>query len=183
MSNNYKDSDPQETQEWLDSIDDALEEHGYDRARFLLEELIDYAQAKGARLPFNTSTPFVNTILPEDEPEYPGNREIERRVKSYIRWNAMAMVVRANTSTPGIGGHISTYASAATLYEVAFNHFFKGPKHKSGSDLIFYQGHGSPGIYARSFLEGRFTKRNLENLTSKKLKFRNLKCQNFRCFR
>ena len=163
MSKNYKDSDPQETQEWLDSIDDALEEHGYDRARFLLEELIDYAQAKGARLPFNTNTPFVNTILPEDEPEYPGNREIERRVKSYIRWNAMAMVVRANTSTPGIGGHISTYASAATLYEVAFNHFFKGPKHKNGSDLIFYQGHGSPGIYARSFLEGRFTKKNLEN--------------------
>ena len=163
MSKTHKDIDPQETQEWLDSIDGALEEHGYERARFLLEELVEYAQAKGARLPFNTNTPFINTILPADQPEYPGDREIERRIKSIIRWNAMAMVVRANTKTPGIGGHISTYASSATLYEVAFNHFFKGPDHSSGGDLIFYQGHGSPGQYARAFLEGRLTKENLES--------------------
>ena len=163
MSKPYKDIDPQETQEWLDSIDDALEEHGYERARFLLEELIEHAQAKGARLPFNTNTPFINTILPADQPKYPGDRKTERRIKSIVRWNAMAMVVRANTKTPGIGGHISTYASSATLYEVAFNHFFKGPDYPGGGDLIYYQGHGSPGQYARAFLEGRLTKENLEN--------------------
>ena len=163
MSQQQKDTDPQETQEWLESIDDALEEHGFDRARFLLEELIEHAQARGARLPFNTNTPFINTILPQDQPNYPGNREIERTIKSIIRWNAMAMVVRANTKTAGIGGHISTYASSATLYEVAYNHFFKGPKDNSGGDLIFYQGHGSPGHYARAYLEGRLTKENLDN--------------------
>ena len=163
MSQNYKDTDPQETQEWLESIDDALEEHGYDRTRFLLEELIDYAQTKGARLPFNTNTPFINTIQPKDEPEYPGDQEIERKIKSIIRWNAMAMVVRANTNTPGIGGHISTYASSANLYEVAFNHFFKGPDHPSGGDLVFFQGHGSPGQYSRAYLEGRLTEENLES--------------------
>ena len=163
MSKKHKDTDPQETQEWLESIDDTLEEHGFDRARFLLEQLIEHAQTKGARLPFNTNTPFINTILPSDQPEYPGDRKIERRIKSIIRWNAMAMVVRANTNTPGIGGHISTYASSATLYEVAFNHFFKGLDDPSGGDLVFYQGHGSPGHYARAFLEGRLTKENLEN--------------------
>ena len=163
MSEKHKDTDPRETQEWLESIDDALEEHGFDRARFLLEQLIKHAQAKGARLPFNTNTPFINTILPSEQPEYPGDRKLERRIKSIIRWNAMAMVVRANTNTPGIGGHISTYASSATLYEVAFNHFFKGLNHPSGGDLIFYQGHGSPGHYARAFLEGRLTKENLES--------------------
>ena len=163
MAKKHKDTDPQETQEWLESIDDALEEHGFDRARFLLEKLIKHAQAKGARLPFNTNTPFINTILPSEQPEYPGDRQLERRIKSIIRWNAMAMVVRANTNTPGIGGHISTYASSATLYEVAFNHFFKGLDDPSGGDLIFYQGHGSPGQYARAFLEGRLTKENLEN--------------------
>ena len=163
MTQNHKDIDPQETQEWLESIDDALEEHGYERARFLLEELVDYAQAKGARLPFNTNTPFINTIQPVDEPDYPGDKEIERKIKSIIRWNAMAMVVRANTNTPGIGGHISTYASSANLYEVAFNHFFKGPDHPSGGDLVFFQGHGSPGQYSRAFLEGRFTEKNLES--------------------
>ena len=163
MTQNHKDIDPQETQEWLESIDDALEEHGYERARFLLEELIDYAQAKGARLPFNTNTPFINTIQPSDEPDYPGDKEIERKIKSIIRWNAMAMVVRANTNTPGIGGHISTYASSANLYEVAFNHFFKGPDDPSGGDLVFFQGHGSPGQYSRAFVEGRFTEKNLES--------------------
>ncbi len=163
MSEKHKDTDPQETQEWLESIDDALEEHGFGRARFLLEQLIEHAQAKGARLPFNTNTPFINTILPSEQPEYPGDRKLERRIKSIIRWNAMAMVVRANTNTPGIGGHISTYASSATLYEVAFNHFFKGLDDPSGGDLIFYQGHGSPGQYARAFLEGRLTKENLES--------------------
>ena len=163
MTTKYKDQDPQETQEWIESIEDALEEHGYERTRFLLEKLIDYAQKKGARLPFNTSTPYVNTILPSQEPGYPGNREIERKIKSIVRWNAMAMVTNANKNTPGIGGHISTYASAATIYEVAFNHFLKGPNHSSGQDLIFYQGHASPGMYSRAFLEGRLSEKNLNN--------------------
>ena len=163
MTSKYKDQDPQETQEWIESIEDALEEHGYERTRFLLETLIDYAQKKGARLPFNTSTPFINTILPGQELPYPGNREIERKIKSIVRWNAMAMVTKANKNTPGIGGHISTYASAATIYEVAFNHFLKGPSHPSGQDLVFFQGHASPGMYARAFLEGRFSEKNLDN--------------------
>jgi len=163
MMNPYSDPDPQETQEWIESIEDALEEHGYERTRHLLETLIDYAQSKGARLPFNTTTPFVNTILPSQQPVYPGDREIERKIKSIVRWNAMAMVTKANTETPGIGGHISTYASAATLYEVAFNHFFKGANHPDGQDLVFFQGHASPGIYARAYLEGRFNNDYLHN--------------------
>ena len=163
MLKNHQDIDPQETQEWIESIEDALEEHGYERTRFLLESLIDFAQSKGARIPFNTSTPFLNTILPGQQPEYPGNRDIERKIKSIVRWNAMAMVAKANKEKPGIGGHISTFASAATLYEVAFNHFFKGPEHPSGQDMIFFQGHASPGMYARAFLEGRLTETNLNN--------------------
>ena len=141
MSNPYIDSDPQETQEWIESVDDALEEHGYERTRFLLEKLIDHAQTQGARLPFNTNTPYINTILPIQQPAYPGDRKTERTIKSIVRWNAMAMVSKANNETPGIGGHISTYASAANLYEVAFNHFFKGSNHPSGPDLVFFQGH------------------------------------------
>ena len=109
MTIKYKDQDPQETQEWIESIEDALEEHGYERTRFLLEKLIDYAQTRGARLPFNTSTPYINTILPSQEPDYPGDRDIELKIKSIVRWNAMAMVTKANKNTPGIGGHISTY--------------------------------------------------------------------------
>ena len=163
MADIYKDSDPQETEEWIESIEDALEEHGLERARFLLEELIDFAQSKGARLPFNTNTPFINTILPNQQPKFPGDRAIERRIKSLIRWNAMAMVVRANNESHGIGGHISTYASAANLYEIGYNHFFKGPDHPNGADLVFFQGHASPGMYARAFLEGRLSEKNLEN--------------------
>ena len=163
MTNPYKDPDPQETQEWIESIKDALEEHGYERTRHLLETLIDFAQSNGARLPFNISTPFVNTILPGQQPPYPGDRDIERKIKSVVRWNAMAMVTKANTETPGIGGHISTFASAATLYEVAFNHFFKGADHPNGQDLIFFQGHASPGIYARAYLEGRLNGQQLHN--------------------
>jgi len=154
MANVYKDADPQETREWIESIEDALEEHGSERTRFLLEELIDYAQAKGVRLPFNTNTPFINTIHPEKQPEFPGDRDLERRIKSLVRWNAMAMVVRANNETHGIGGHISTYASAANLYEMGYNHFFKGPNHPNGADLVFFQGHASPGMYARAFWRG-----------------------------
>jgi len=163
MSNIYQDPDPGETQEWLESIEDALDEHGYERTRHLLETLIGFAQSKGARLPFNTGTPFVNTILPGQQPQYPGDRKIEREIKSIVRWNAMAMVTKANKETSGIGGHISTYASAATLYEVAFNHIFKGASHPSGADLIYFQGHASPGIYSRAYLEYRLNEKNLNN--------------------
>ena len=168
MAENYKDIDSLETKEWIESIEDALEEHGYERTRFLLETLIDFAQSKGARLPFNTSTPFVNTILPGQQPEYPGNRDIERKIKSIVRWNAMAMVTAANKETPGIGGHISTFASAATLYEVAFNHFFKGAEHPNGQDLVYFQGHASPGMYSRAYLEGRLDSKKLYNFRDRK---------------
>ena len=163
MMNLYNDPDKQETQEWIESLEDALEEHGYERTQHLLETLIDFAESKGARLPFNTNTPFLNTILPGQQPDYPGDRELERKIKSIVRWNAMAMVTKANKETPGIGGHISTFASAATLYEVAFNHFLKGPNHPSGQDMVFFQGHASPGIYARAYLEGRLNKTHLNN--------------------
>ena len=159
----YKDTDPQETREWIESIEDALEEHGYERTQFLLQTLISYAQTKGSRLPFNTNTPYINTILPDDQVDYPGDLELENQITSILRWNAMAMVTRANSKVSGIGGHISTYASAATLYEVAFNHFFKGVDHPDGQDLIFFQGHASPGIYARAFLEGRLSQKKLNN--------------------
>ena len=163
MTNLYNDPDKQETQEWIESLEDALEEHGYERTQHLLETLIDFAESKGARLPFNTNTPFLNTILPGQQPDYPGDRELERKIKSIVRWNAMAMVTKANKAPPGIGGHISTFASAATLYEVAFNHFLKGPNHPSGQDMVFFQGHASPGIYARAYLEGRLNKTHLNN--------------------
>ena len=163
MKDIYRDTDAEETQEWIESIEDTLEHHGFERTRFLLEELIDYAQAKGARLPFNTNTPFINTIHHSLQKEFPGERDLERKIKSLIRWNAMAMVVRANNESHGIGGHISTYASVATLYEVGFNHFFRGPDHPSGADLVFFQGHSSPGVYSRAFLEGRLSKNDLKN--------------------
>ena len=163
MSNlKREDIDPQGTQEWIESLEDEIEEHGFERTRYLLEKLVDFASTSGARLPFNTNTPFVNTIVAGQEPEFPGNRETERKIKSLVRWNAMAMVVNANIKSPGIGGHISTYASAANLYEVGFNHYFKGPNHPQGSDLVYFQGHASPGIYARAYLEGRLNKEKID---------------------
>ena len=158
----YKDSDPQETQEWIDSIRSILETSGTDRTHFLLEKLIEFARRNGVRMPYSASTDYVNTIPLSHQKPYPGDRAIERRIKSLIRWNAMAMVVRANREHHGIGGHISSYASAATLYEVAFNHFLRGHDYHGG-DLAFIQGHSSPGIYARAFLEGRLTETQLKN--------------------
>ena len=157
-----EDIDPQGTQEWIESLQDEIEERGFERTRHLLEKLVDFASARGARLPFNVNTPFVNTIISDQEPEFPGNRAAERKIKSIVRWNAMAMVVNANKKSPGIGGHISTYASAANLYEVGFNHYFKGPNHPQGSDLVYFQGHASPGIYARAYLEGRLNEEKLD---------------------
>ncbi len=152
-----------ETQEWLESLDYVLQSGGPDRVRRLLERLQIRAQQAGVRLPFSVNTPYINTIPPEEQGPFPGNREIERRIKSLVRWNAMAMVVRANREESGIGGHISTFASAATLYEIGFNHFFRGKGKNHDGDMIFFQGHASPGIYARAFLEGRLSKEQLEN--------------------
>jgi pyruvate dehydrogenase E1 component len=157
------DLDPQETSEWVEALDQVIDEAGPDRAAYLLEKLTDRARANGAELPIHLNTPYVNTIRPEDEVPYPGDRAMERRIKSLIRWNAMAMVVRQNKYDAGIGGHISTYASLATLLEVGFNHFFHAKYGDQPGDLIYFQGHASPGVYARAFLEGRLTEEHLKN--------------------
>jgi pyruvate dehydrogenase E1 component len=151
-----------ETREWLDSLDYVLQHSGPARVGRLLHDLGVHAQEAGVRLPFTAATAYINTIPADRQPPIPGSREIERRIKSLVRWNALAMVVRANRNEDGIGGHISTYASSATLYEVGFNHFFRG-KGSNDQNLIFFQGHGAPGVYARAFLEGRLTVQQLEN--------------------
>ncbi|MCA9742854.1 MAG: pyruvate dehydrogenase (acetyl-transferring), homodimeric type [Deferribacteres bacterium] len=152
-----------ETQEWLESLDYVLQSSGSDRVKQLLRKLQDHAFQAGVVLPFSANTPYINTIPANQQPRFPGNREIERRIKSIIRWNAMAMVVRANKESSGIGGHISTYASVATLFEIGFNHFFRARKPGFSGDMIYFQGHASPGVYARAYLEGRLTKNHLEN--------------------
>ncbi len=152
-----------EIQEWIDSLEYEYRHGGPERVRELMHWLQIHAQKRGVSAPFPLTTPYVNTIPADRQPAFPGNREIERRIKSIIRWNAMAMVVRANRAEDGIGGHISTYASSATLFEIGFNHFFKGPEHPDGADQIFFQGHASPGIYARAFLEGRLSIEQLRN--------------------
>ncbi|HEU4617454.1 MAG TPA: pyruvate dehydrogenase (acetyl-transferring), homodimeric type, partial [Gammaproteobacteria bacterium] len=155
------DVDPEETQEWLESIDSVLRVYGPDRAHFLLESMIDHARRSGAYLPYSPNTAYLNTIPVGQQPEYRGDRAIERRVEAYIRWNAMAMVVHANRKSSEYGGHIASYASSATLYEVGFNHFWRAPTAEHGGDLVYFQGHSSPGIYARAYLEGRLTEENL----------------------
>jgi pyruvate dehydrogenase E1 component len=157
------DTDATETQEWLESLEGVLQTSGPERARFLLTQLKHKANRQGVAVPFTANTPYINTIPPDKQPPFPGSREAERRIKSLIRWNAMAMVVRANKHAPGIGGHISTYASAATLLEIGFNHFFRGPEAPGGGDQVYFQGHASPGVYARAFLEGRLSAAQLEN--------------------
>ncbi len=158
------DSDPTETSEWLESLEYVLRSKGPERVKYLLSALEKKARLEGVELPMASNTPYINTIPIDKQAVYPGNRELERRIKSIVRWNAMAMVVRANKQFDGIGGHISTFASAATLYEVAFNHFLRG-RGESGydGDLIYFQGHASPGMYARAFVEGRLTEEHLNN--------------------
>ena len=156
------DIDPQETREWLDALDGVLQTEGPDRAHFLIEQLIDKARRSGAFLPFSANTAYINTIPPERQVRIPGDQKIEHRIRSYSRWNAMAMVVRANKHS-NVGGHIASYASAATLYDVGFNHFWHGMSDKHAGDLVFIQGHSSPGIYARAFLLGRLTETQLDN--------------------
>jgi pyruvate dehydrogenase E1 component len=155
------DDDPVETKEWLDALDSLIQTRGEDRARFVLMELKQRANVSGVHVPFTANTPYINTIPVSKQPLFPGNRDIERRLKSLVRWNAMAMVVKANKMDGTIGGHIATFASSATLYEVGLNHFFHGPNHAEGADQVYFQGHASPGIYARAFLEGRLSEEKL----------------------
>jgi pyruvate dehydrogenase E1 component len=157
------DSDPTETREWLDSLRYVINSRGGDRAAYLLQAIEQEAYRLGVPIPFVATTPYINTIPVDRQPPFPGNREIERRIKSIIRWNAMAMVVRANREDKSIGGHISTFASSATLVEVAMNHFIRGRSDDYSGDQVYFQGHASPGIYARAFLEGRISEKQLEN--------------------
>jgi pyruvate dehydrogenase E1 component len=156
------DIDPQETQEWVEALEAVLEREGTGRAHFLLEKLIDKARRSGAYLPYSANTAYLNTIPPSKEERSPGDAAIEWRIRSLIRWNAMAMVVKANKQNPGIGGHIASFASCATLYDVGFNHFFHAPSETHGGDLVFLQGHSAPGIYARAYLEGRIGEEQLD---------------------
>jgi len=158
-----RDLNPEETQEWVDSLDYILRESGKDRAVFILRRLQEEMDKAGHPLPFTANTAYVNTIPAHQQPTYPGNIALEKRIRSLVRWNAMAMVVRANRTCPGIGGHISTFASLAMLLEVGFNHFFRAPNKHSSGDQVYFQGHASPGIYARAFLEGRLSEEHLEN--------------------
>ena len=163
-----QDFDPQETQEWLDAMDAVLEREGPERAHYLLERAIEHARMQGAYIPFSPNTPYINTIPPHKEEKSPGDPAIEWRIRSYIRWNAMAMVVKAN-KLHGLGGHIASFASAATLYDVGFNHFFHAPSARHGGDLIYIQGHSAPGIYARAYLERRLHKEALHRFRQEAL--------------
>ena len=157
------DIDPQETEDWLASLDSVLEASGPERMQYLLQALIAQAHLRGVSVPYSATTPYVNTIAHDQQPVFPGNRELERRIKSIIRWNAMAMVVRANRDHHGLGGHISTYGSAATLYEIGLNHFFRGRRKDFAGDMVYFQGHASPGMYARAFLEDRLSEQQLNH--------------------
>jgi pyruvate dehydrogenase E1 component len=158
-----QDIDPEETREWLDSLDAVIDAEGVDRAHFLLEQLITTARLRGTYLPYNANTPYLNTIPADRQPHYPGDREIERRISSMIRWNALAMVVRANQHSSELGGHIASFQSAATLYDIGFGHFWRAPSESHGGDIVYIQGHSSPGIYARAFVEGRLTEEQVLN--------------------
>ena len=152
-----------ENREWRESLDYVLQQQGPERVRQILRQLQIRAQEQGVSIPFTANTPYINTIPYKQQPVFQGNREIERRIKSIIRWNAMAMVVRANRESAGIGGHISTYASAATLWEIGFNHFWRGRTDDFLGDMVYFQGHAAPGVYARAYLEGRLTEQDLES--------------------
>jgi len=162
-SPNGADIDPTETKEWLDSLSAVMIKDGSGRARYLLKKLIDEAYKEGSHRPLTRTTPYINTIPPNEEVKSPGDQNIERRIRSLIRWNAAAMVVKANKKNPELGGHIGTFASAATLYDVGMNHFWRGKNNKFGGDLIYFQGHSAPGMYARAYLEGRLTEKQLNN--------------------
>ena len=157
------DVDPIETNDWLASIDSLIREEGIERAQFIIDQVMQQARAGGVSLPSGITTDYVNTIPVSEQPAYPGNLDIERRIRSYVRWNAVMMVLRGQKKDLDLGGHLSTYQAAATMYEVGFNHFFKAATEKNGGDLVFFQGHAAPGMYARAFLEGRLTEEQLDN--------------------
>lgn len=161
MANNIPDMDPQETQEWLDALESVLEHEGADRAHYLISQLIDKARLGGTDMPISATTPYVNSIPLDKEERSTGNAELEHRIRALMRWNAMAIILNANRESSELGGHIASFASAATLYDVGFNHFFHGKTDKHGGDLIYFQGHSSPGVYARAFLEGRLSEEQL----------------------
>jgi len=156
------DPDPQETREWLDALEAVIEQAGPERAHFLIEKLIKLGHRAGINIPYSANTDYLNTIPVDRQPLAPGDYAIENRIRSYIRWNALAMVLRANKGDSNLGGHIASFASAATLYDVGFQHFWHAPAENHGGDLIFMQGHSAPGIYARAFLLGRFTEAQLD---------------------
>lgn len=158
-----QDLDPIETKEWVDSLESVVENEGEQRAQYLMTRMGEWATRNGVKLPYSINTPYCNTIPVTEEPVMPGDMFMERRIRSLVRWNAMAMVVRANRKDPDLGGHIGSFASSATLYDVGFNYFFKGPTEEHGGDLVFFQGHTAPGIYARAFIEGRLTEEQLDN--------------------
>ncbi len=163
MNDLQRDLDPEETREWLEALKSVLEREGPDRANYLLDRLVNEARRSGAYIPYNANTAYLNTIPPEREERSPGDHELEHKIRSLVRWNAMATVIRANKESSGLGGHISSFASAATLYDVGFNHFFRAANEKFLGDLVYIQGHSSPGVYARAFLEGRITEDQLSN--------------------
>src|SRR5918992_4039493 len=158
-----EDLNSQETSEWLESLDQVIDEAGPDRASYLLQRLNERAAEFGITAPLKLITPYINSIPKDEEVRYPGDRQIERLIKNYVRYNALAMGVRANKYDDNIGGHISTYASLATLVEVGQNHFFRASYGDQPGDFLYYQGHASPGMYARAFLEGRLNEKHLEN--------------------
>jgi pyruvate dehydrogenase E1 component len=157
------DTDPQETQEWLESLEAVVRQGGEARARFLLMKLLERSRQLGVGTPALITTPYINTIPPEQEPWFPGDEHVERRIRAFIRWNAAVMVIRANKKAEGIGGHLSTFASSAAQYEVGFNHFFRGKADGQPGDAVYFQGHAAPGVYARAYLEGRLTEEQLDN--------------------
>ena len=159
---NKDDIDPIETNEWIESLNSVIENDGSSRASYLLNKVIDQAYKSGLVIPDTRTTPYINTIPPEAETKSPGDQNIEKKIRAYIRWNAAAMVVKANKKSPELGGHIGTFASAATLYDVGMNHFWRAKNNKFGGDLIYFQGHSAPGMYARAFLEGRLTSKQLD---------------------
>ena len=157
-----QDIDQLETQEWLDALESVLEIEGPERAHFLLEQMIEKVRRSGVNLPHSSNTAYVNTIPTHLEQAIPGDVAIEARIRSLIRWNAAAMVVKANRKSSELGGHIASFASAATLYDIGFNHFFRAPTHEHGGDMVLFQGHSAPGMYARAFLEGRLDEEKLD---------------------
>src|SRR5919112_1067420 len=170
LTNQLPDRDPEETAEWVESLDSLIREQGTERAQYIMRSLLQRAGAQSVGVPMVTTTDYVNTIPADQEAQFPGNEEYERRYRAYMRWNAAVMVHRAQRPEIGVGGHISSYAGVATLYEGGLNHFFRGPDHPGGGDQVFWQGHSAPGNYARAYLEGRITEEELDGFRQEKTK-------------